>query len=368
MRHVHGAPGEAATALCGIVASTALMIAMATMVTSFRVAVDDWLAQVLVADVYVRAEGAGGIDPASQAALAAVPGVARAEFSRQLPFSLAPDRPPVTLIARPIDPARDGGLLVLVEGPAEVPAGTTPVWISEPAARLYGWSPGAQITLPLGENTRFAVAGVWRDYARQSGAVMIDEADYARITGDATRDEAAVTLAPGADAGAVSAALLAAAPPGSTVARPAELRAFALDLFDRSFSVTYVLEAVAILVGLAGVAATMSAQTVARVREFGMLRHLGLEKRTITAMLGLEGAILGGVGGVAGVALGAVLAQVLIHVINPQSFNWTMDTRWPLGTILAVVAALVLAAALTAMVAARRATAPQAVAAVREDW
>ena len=39
------------------------------------------------------------------------------------------------------------------------------------------------------------------------------------------------------------------------IAEPASLRRFALDLFDRSFAITYVLEAVAILVGLAGVAA-----------------------------------------------------------------------------------------------------------------
>ena len=57
IRHVQGAPGEAAIALCGIVASTALMIAMATMVTSFRGAVDDWLGQVLSADLYLRADG-----------------------------------------------------------------------------------------------------------------------------------------------------------------------------------------------------------------------------------------------------------------------------------------------------------------------
>ena len=152
------------------------------------------------------------------------------------------------------------------------------------------------------------------------------------------------------------------------VSRPAELRRFALELFDRSFAVTYVLEGVAILVGLAGVAATVSAQTLARSREFGMLRHLGLTKGQILSMLAREGALLGLVGGIAGVLLGLALAQVLIHVINPQSFNWTMTTRLPIGTIPAVVAALVLAAAGTALLAGRRATHRSAVLAVREDW
>ncbi|WP_427025403.1 FtsX-like permease family protein [Aureimonas ureilytica] len=371
-RHLHGAPGQAATALCGIVASTALMIAMATMVTSFRGAVDEWLGQVLSADLYLRAEGAG-FDPETQARMAAVPGVASLTFSRQFPLTIEPDEPPVTLIARPVDPARPEGLLTLIEGPRTPAPGTRPVYVSEPASRLYGWNLGDTIALPIGTGAeRFAVAGIWRDYARQAGAVILPEADYTSLTGDRTRDEAMAMLDPGADEAAVQAGLLAALPeairPGVTASRPAELRRFALDLFDRSFAVTYVLEGVAILVGLAGVAATVSAQTLARSREFGMLRHLGLTKGQILAMLAREGALLGLVGGIAGVLLGLALAQVLIHVINPQSFNWTMATRLPLGTIPLVVAALVLAAAGTAILAGRRATHRSAVLAVREDW
>ncbi|WP_156679096.1 ABC transporter permease [Sphingomonas profundi] len=371
LRHLHGAPGQAATALCGIVASTALMIAMAVMVTSFRGAVDDWLGQILSADLYLRAEGESGFDPAAQARLAATAGVARIAFSRQVPLVLAADRPPVTLIARPV--ATDGADLALIDRaamPPAIEAGSLPVWVSEPAARLYRWRVGQRIALPIGG--RAVIAGIWRDYARQQGAIVMRDADYARATGDATRNEAAVTLRPGADPARVGAGLVARVPPVLaglvTVAQPATLRRYALDLFDRSFAVTYLLEAVAILVGLAGVAATMSAQTIARTREFGMLRHVGVSRPQIVAMLASEGALLGAIGGVAGIALGGGLAVVLVHVINPQSFNWTMDLRVPWGTVGSVAAALAVAAAGTATVAGRRAIAADAVRMVREDW
>src|SRR5690606_37573824 len=95
---------------------------------------------------------------------------------------------------------------------------------------------------------------------------------------------------------------------------PGRLRAMALRIFDRSFAVTYVLEAIAILVGLAGVAATFSAQTLARAKEFGMLRHIGVRRGQVTVMLATEGALLGAVGVVAGLALGVAMSQVLIHV------------------------------------------------------
>ncbi|MDH7975231.1 FtsX-like permease family protein [Sphingomonas sp. AR_OL41] len=371
IRHLHGAPGQAATALCGIVASTALMIAMATMVTSFRGAVDDWLSHVLSADLYMRTNAGASFDPAMRLRLAATPGIAHIAFGRQLQLTIAPDRPPITLIARPRRGAEDPQF-VLIARAGVLPAGITPIWVSEPAQRLYRWNPGDVIPLPIGGGTRFAVAGVWRDYARQAGAVLIQDADYQRLTGDTGRDEASVTLLPGSDAEAVTQRLRARISPALRgqvdITQPSTLRRFALTLFDRSFAVTYLLEAIAILVGLAGVAATMSAQTLAREREFGMLRHLGLTRGQLATMLATEGAIVGLTGALAGIGLGLVLSQVLIHVINPQSFNWTMATRVPIGTLVAVAAALTGAAAVTALLAGRRATSRSAVQSVREDW
>jgi ABC-type transport system, involved in lipoprotein release, permease component len=170
----------------------------------------------------------------------------------------------------------------------------------------------------------------------------------------------------------VRAAILARLPEGVAervdFAEPATLRARALRLFDRSFAVTYALEAIAILIGLAGIAATISAQTIARIKEFGMMRHIGMRRGQIVAMLACEGALLGLIGMVAGVALGIALSQILIHVINPQSFNWTMTTRIPWGLIAGVAAALVATAAATAMIAGRRAVSRDAVRAVSEDW
>jgi putative ABC transport system permease protein len=216
------------------------------------------------------------------------------------------------------------------------------------------------------------VAGIWRDYARQQGAIVIDTRDYTAITGDAVRSEAAVELEPGVSVAETRAAILARLPPDIAgrvdFAEPAALRARALRLFDRSFAITYALEAIAILIGLAGVAATISAQTVARIKEFGMMRHVGMGRGEIVAMLAIEGALLGLVGMAAGCAVGIALSQILIHVINPQSFNWTMTTRFPWGLILGVATALVGAAALTAMIAGRRAVSRDAVRAVSEDW
>ena len=371
IQHLYGAPRAAATALCGIVASTALMIAMAVMVTSFRGAVDNWLSEILTGDLYVRSEpGWGGFDNAAQKRMAAASGVDQMLFSKQVPLVLQPDQPPIALIVRPVG---EGPADLKVIGNEATPAaGGVAVWLSEPAARILNRRVGDRISLPIGDNTRFMVAGIWRDYSRQQGAIVIDSEDYSRLTGDRVREDALVILQPGAAIASVQRAIRAAAPKPLqarlSMAEPATLRTLALSIFDRSFAITYMLEAIAIIVGLAGVATTASAQANARKREFGMLRHIGVGRGQIIAMLGIEGALLGAIGGLVGVTLGVAISQVLIHVINPQSFNWTMTTQLPLLLMFSVVLALIVASAITAMLAGRRAVSTDAIRAVRADW
>ena len=373
VRRLWGAPSQAAIALCGIVASTSLMIAMAVMVSSFRGSVEDWLVQVLPADLYMTLDNAAaaGLDQATQTRLSKVEGVASISFLKETPLRLAADKPPVSLVARTF--VEGAGGLPLLGRSLVVPRGDVPVWVSEPAALSYGYRPGDRITLPIaGGAARVFVAGVWRDYARQNGAIAMESAAYTRLTGDSLRTGASISVKAGVNEDKVGRALLAALPPTltaqATISKPREIRTRALAVFDRSFAVTYLLEAIAIFVGLAGVAATISAQTLARVKEFGMLRHVGVLRRQIGAMLAIEGALLGFVGGTAGIGLGLAMSQVLIRVVNPQSFHWTMQTQIPWRLLLSVVGCLAAAAAGAALLAGRLAFSADAVRAVREDW
>lgn len=366
-----GAPSQAAVALCGIVASVSLMAAMGVMVTSLRGSVDDWLGDILPGDLLFRVES-GGLDPGQQARIAAAPGVAGILFQKTLPLQLSPDRPPAMLVIRPIAPGAPERTLPIIGRTAQATGGVTPVWVSEPASRLYGLEFGERLRLPIPGGPEVFVAGVWRDYARQAGAIAMDDADYARLTGDRLRNEVAVELGPGVGAADAARAIRKALPADlaaqAQFVETRQMRAIALQVFDSSFALTYALEVIAIAVGLAGVAATMSAQTLARTKEFGMLRHVGVLRRQIMAMLAWEGALLGAVGLVAGLGLGLAMSQVLIHVVNPQSFYWTMDTRVPLLLFASLAVTLVAACALTAVLAGRRALSADAVRAVREDW
>ncbi|KIF80915.1 FtsX-like permease family protein [Noviherbaspirillum autotrophicum] len=376
LARLSNAPNQASIALGGVLSSFSLMVAMAIMVASFRISVDDWLSHLLSADLYVRSASGGAtgaLRPQEQSAIAATQGVARAAFLRSTQLALDPDRPPVALIARPIDAARPEATLPIIGAtlPAQrIPRDAIPVWASEAMLDLYGYRVGMQVRLPLAGRTVDAlVAGVWRDYARQSGAIQMRLVDYRTLTGDSEVNDAALWLQAGSSVEQVEAALRRL-PFGAALefAEPGEIRAISLKIFDRSFAVTYLLELVAIVIGLFGVAATFSAQTLARAKEFGMLRHVGVTRRQILAMLAAEGGALTLLGIAAGFVLGGAISLILVYVVNPQSFHWTMQLHVPWSALAAVALLLLAASALTALVAGRYAVSDAAVRAVREDW
>jgi len=381
---------SAAVAVSGVVASLSLAVALTVMVASFRDSVTQWLDRVLPADLYVRSTGNLGASdtayftPEFVQAASQVAGVQRVQSQRVMALLLDPARPAVALIARELDdPARS---LPLVGEPLPVPPGQIGIYVSEAMVDLHDARPGT-VFAPLSTSFRplapvaqaraatFFVAGVWRDYARQTGAIALDKRVFEQLTGDRRANDLALWLNEQTDAERVQQALRALADPSSSGAgqllefgTASQIRATSLKIFDRSFAVTYWLQAVAIGIGLFGVAASFSAQVLARRKEFGLLAHLGLTRRQILTVVALEGAAWTTLGAIAGLGLGLAVSVVLVHVVNPQSFHWTMELMLPWARLLALCVAVVAAGTVTAWLAGRAAAGRDAVLAVKEDW
>jgi putative ABC transport system permease protein len=316
---------------------------------------------------------------------------------RSMALSLDSARPTVTLLVRPLREIQSADKtavvtdLPLLAPTLPAPAGFIAVYVSEAMVDLYGARTGSELaplaqalattTRPGTGKPRFFVAGVWRDYARQFGTIAIDSQDFARWSDDARVNDLALWLQTGAEGGQVEQAIrdlanaMAASKEKANDAASLlefgsaqEIRKRTMDIFDRSFAVTYWLQAVAIGIGLFGVAASFSAQVLARRKEFGLRLHLGLTRAQVLQVLALEGAAWTTLGAIAGTTLGLAVAAVLVYVVNPQSFHWSMDMQVPLLRLLALAAAVIGAGTLTAWLAGRAAAGRDAVMAVKEDW
>jgi putative ABC transport system permease protein len=197
----------------------------------------------------------------------------------------------------------------------------------------------------------------------------MDRALYLSLFGDPRITSAAVLAQPGVDANALRRRILVCAGDrfALSISTNRELRKEALRIFDRTFAVTRALEAIAVGVAVLGIANALLASAVERRRSFGLLRAIGASGPQIRRATLMEALLAGLVGTAAAVAAGAAFAWLLLGVINPQSFGWTVALRVPAVT-LAGAALLVLAASfLAGVVPGRIAAAVNPAAALQEE-
>ena len=359
VQNVGQAPLMAQVAASGLIVSFALTVSMVTMVSSFRVALEQWLDAVLPAPYYMRSKGL----PLPAELLAALERpdapFARVERMAVGTASLDPQRPPVAVLVRELDRADPSARLPFAGEVFTAPAGNIPVWISEPMQQLYRLQTGQTLRLPLlGREVEVFVGGVWRDYSRQFGAVVIAAADYRALGGRVEATDLA--LWPRRDAGDDATAQRwvreQAARHGIDGVGSGEIRALSLDIFDKSFAVTYALEAAAMLIGLFGLAVTLAASVWLRARELATLSALGFDRAMLTRAVMLEGALIAAIGLAVGLACGIAVGAILTHVVNPQAFHWRMELQIPWAQVLPGAALTLAAGIMASRFAARQAT------------
>ncbi len=350
-------PSTVSTALSAIVASVALASAMAIMVHSFRDSVDTWLGNILPADIYVRSSAQ--LSERDQAELRKISGIARAEFLRSSEIQMRSDLPKVALIGRSFSNKPINELLPLV-GKAETNKNPNilTVYASEAMVDLYGWQQSNVVPSPIlsnGKSSQWFIAGIWRDYGRQHGAIVMALEDYASVTGNSSASDIAIWRAPNVKTEELIDSVKTYPGLEQSQARSSEaIRALSLQIFDRSFALTYVIEAIAILVALFGVASTYAGESLTRYKEFGVLAHIGAKRSVIAIQMAWEAFI-----GIAlavnwGVVIGIVLSWILVRRINPQSFHWSMDFSWPVGLLITCAALLIALGIVTALWAYRQ--------------
>lgn len=345
----------------------AMMVAVGIMVGSFRETVEVWLDSQLRADIYIRAAGpvAAGIDPPMPAGVEKIaqqtPGVAEVDVFHAFDFPYEGTR--ATFGAGRIDVVRRHRSLRFLSGNADDILASLPghdrAAVTEPFADKHHVHVGDVLHIPLGNRSvALRVAGIYYDYSSERGTVLVDRSTLLKYLPEQPVTNMAVYLRPGADAVKVRRDLetrLRAFP--LVLAPNATLRRAAVEVFDRTFAVTYALEAVAIIVAMLGAANSLLALVLDRRREIGLIRYLGAAAGQVRRMILVEAGLLGLLAGSLGLALGTALSLVLIYVVNKQSFGWTIQFHPPVlllgGALLLVWAVTVAAGVYPARFAAR---------------
>ncbi len=358
--------GRNAVTVSALMVGLSIMIGVAVMVRSFRDTVEIWVDETVMADLIVAPQSWLQGKQAGQASralpgtwrstLSAIDGIAAVDTLREVYVDVAGQ--PVALVSRDLRLHAQRSRYLMLHGDSSAAlqraAETGGVLLSEVLANRLRLREGEKVTIttPAGL-TAVSVEGIFYDYATDGGKIVVDRTWYQRQWHDDRVTVFSIYLAADADAEHVRQAIVTqvAGLDGVTVPplviRNRELRQEILDIFDRSFVLTYVLEAIAVLVAMLGIVNTLVTAVLERRREFATLRAIGASTRQVERLVLWEAAYLGLIGAVLGIVGGLLLALVLIHVINKQSFGWTIQMTVPGGVILQAVG-LALTAALVA--------------------
>ena len=222
------------------------------------------------------------------------------------------------------------------------------VAVSEPYAYHNDKDVGSTIRLSTSEGDRdFRVAGIYYDYRNSgSGRVMMSRSAYERFWDDDKFSGIGVNTAAGVSLDDITASLERAIGGEREVAirSNAELKAAAMAVFDRSFTITSVVRVLSISVAFVGVLSALMALQLERAFEIGALRAIGFTPKQVWLLFTSQTGLMGVIAGLLSLPLGLIQAAVLIFVVNRRSFGWSMDMEiYPLALLQAVVIAVVAA-------------------------
>jgi putative ABC transport system permease protein len=346
----------------------AMMTSVGIMVGSFRQTVVSWMSDQLPADLYLRPASNPAADRHPTISLdlantiAALPGVAAVDRLRA--YEITYDGLPATLASADLRVMGKYKRTAFFSGRStgQVLAdlkNSNSVVVSEPFTYKHHVKTGDALRLGLGDTQQsFKIVDVYYDYSSERGNIIMDRDTMLKYLPDETPSNMAVYVMPGTPVETVRHEIVqAAANHRILIFSNANLRGEAIRIFDRTFAITYALEAVAIIVAVMGVAGALLALVIDRRRELGLLRFLGSSKNQVRKLIVVEAGLLGLLANVAGVILGLLVSLVLIFVINKQSFGWTIRFHWPvaitLGALTGVYGATVLSGLYPAQVAVR---------------
>ncbi|MHC5212593.1 MAG: ABC transporter permease [Planctomycetota bacterium] len=348
--HLQRSLARAGAAAGALAMPIAMTIAIVVMVGSFRSEVRAWSQATLRGDLYVGPAFAelspytARLPDGLASALDALPEVASVDVRRnvQQPWGeseylvsgtrLAAMRAHVELRFLEGEPEA-----AYAAAAARTAGGEGAALVSEPLARRLGIGVGGQLVLDARDGPRtLAVAGVFQDFALDRGYAIVDEPTFLELYGETGAVNAAVTLAPAADADALQERLTAAWPDAEFLGVGA-LREGVGRAFDQTFAITYVLQTISTVLALVGVLSALLCLHLERRTELGVLRALGATARTVLRLVLAEAALILAVAAAAAVPVGIALAWILVAVVNTRSFGWSFPLAVAPGAVAEVV-------------------------------
>ncbi|MDQ6826557.1 MAG: FtsX-like permease family protein [Candidatus Eremiobacteraeota bacterium] len=355
-------------AIASLMIAVAMMVSIATLVGSFRTTVEAWADDTLTADLFIKPPGiqdassAARFDDAIVRRIAGTTGVAAVDIFRG--FSIPFQGRITNLGAADFQALATRNKVRFIGGVdrralAARVMNSNRVIVSEPFSRRFGLHRNDRFILPTPTGlVRFKISAVYNDYSSDAGSFIMDIRTFRRLYHDYSYDSIAVYAQPTVDLPVLRSRIIRAVSPALIdVQTNRELRSLVIEIFNRTFAITYALYIISIAIAVLGVVSTLFALVLEKREEIGILRYLGLSRSGVRRMVYGQAFFTGFTGAWTGVVVGILLALLLIYVINRQAFGWLIELHLPYGffveSLILILAAALLAGIYPAQVASR---------------
>ncbi len=358
-----------------LMAAIAMTVGVSVMIYSFRASVDTWINRTIQADLFVTLaanEVTGFQTTIPDEVIAWLENHPLVEsvdtfHEKRVPFGNEQ-------VFLGVIRGRMRGELEFTGGESEAKGQLlrTPgyVAVSESFSRRHQVTGGDTITLtsPSGPQV-FRVAGVYLDYTRDQGVILIDRGNYTAHWPAPGAHTSGVHLHDPSQADVLGAEVREKFGRDTEYAiySNASLRQRIFEIFDQTFAVTYVLRTISVIVAVLGVSLTLTTLVTEREREIGIMRAIGGSPGQVRRAFIAESALIGLLASVIGLAAGACLAMVLTWVVNLAFFGWTVQLRYPWDLMAWTPVWIIAAAALAGLLPATRAARIEPATALRSE-
>ncbi|MEW5957870.1 MAG: FtsX-like permease family protein [Chloroflexota bacterium] len=368
--------------IAALMLAVTVIIGVSIMIDSFRHTIVIWLDNILAADIYAGPAGqdlrvAGEIDPAFIEQVRQLAGVTYVSQLRTAQvFSTGYE--PVEIRAFTPQPNETRRPLLWASGdPGQVYAALDAgaVMVSEVFARRHNLPlnrPSSLTLITTAGAQSFRVVGIFYDYAApELGYVLMRLQIYRCHWQDDGISNIGLFLAPEliphADEFTRRLQNEFAGRYSLSFDSNRGIKENALEIFDRTFTITAALRLLATVVAFIGVLSTLMSLQLERTRELGTLRANGMSIPQLWSKTMLETGLMGLTAGLISMPMGLALAVILIYVINIRSFGWSLQINLNPGIFLTALAVALAAALLAGIYPVIRLNHMEIAAALREE-
>jgi putative ABC transport system permease protein len=377
-RYIRDSLSRTVITIAALMTALSMLISISIMILSFRKTVDLWVEQSINGDVFIfpgsySITGYSALLPLEVSkALPSLPGVKAVDSFRALeveyrgqPALIAAVDGEVFLKMKVIRFTRGDPQIIL----KQFAAGQS-ILVTESFSLRHQVEAGDRIRLntPSGEK-QFLISGVFYDYSTDWGMVLMEKRLFQSLWNDEALHSAGIYLKEGVSLEAFKGVIRErfSKPYRLFVVSHRELRNEILNIFDQTFAITYSLEFIAILVAILGIINSLNALIIERQRDIGILRAVGGFRKQIERTILIEAGMIGFFSHLLGLLCGFLLSLLLIHVINKQSFGWTIQFSIPFWSLMGFFALVMVASVLAGFIPARRAAKMNAVESLRME-